>query len=169
MNCKPEDWKKCKKIFLIIVATIIVVMISLVLASVILDKKVPESVPQNITQNGDIEFTGPEYKPSKVYDDSNNEISLEKLAEKPMALVFFNTSNEKSLEALEIFAKYEESYSEKLNIVGICISDGITENVDTIQKTLTSNEIIGGKLLAGNVCRIFRNILPDDGCNGCGS
>ena len=145
MECKPEDWKKGKKVFLAIISLIVAAMAILAVVLVVNNKKapaaVPEAVPETISDNGNIEFTGPEYKPSKVYKKKKKEISLEELADKPMALIFFNTSNEKSIEALEIFKKYEEEYSEKVNIIGICILDGVTETQDSVKKTLNANEI----------------------------
>lgn len=145
MECKPEDWKKGKKVFLAIISLIVAAMAILAVVLVVNNKKapaaVPEAVPETISENGDVEFTGPEYKPSKVYDDNQKEISLQELADKPMALIFFNTSNEKSIEALEIFKKYEEEYSEKVNIIGICILDGVTETQDSVKKVLNANEI----------------------------
>ena len=80
MECKPEDWKKGKKVFLAIISLIVAAMAILAVVLVVNNKKapaaVPEAVPETISDNGNIEFTGPEYKPSKVYDDNQKEISL---------------------------------------------------------------------------------------------
>ena len=141
MNCKPEDWEKGKKIFLTSISIIIVIMIVLVVVLLIVDKKVPENGTPNIIPNGDVEFSGPEYKPSKVYNNNQEEIALSNFSDKAMVLIFFNTTNQESLEALEIFSKYEETYLDKINIIGICISDGITEDSNKVKTILEENNI----------------------------
>ena len=132
MDCKPEDWKKGKKIFIIICASIIIIAIILSIILLIIKPK---------AQNNNVDFTGPEYKPSNIYDDTQKEISLSDFSDKPMALIFFNAKNEKSIEVLKIFSEQNEEYSDKVNIVGICISDGVNDTLQDIKNILEQNDI----------------------------
>lgn len=139
MVCK--DWEKGKKIFLIICAIIVVIMV--ILGIVAIELKPEEITELPLTQNqSESEFSGPSYTPSKVYDAQQTEFTLSDLADKPMALIFFNTTNSESLEALKIFAEQEETYSDKVNIVAICVMDGASETPEAVKETLANDGII---------------------------
>ena len=142
MNCKPENLENCKKISVVICSLILAIMaiLGIIVINMNTQKAENNNLENNIT-NQEVEFSGPKYKPSTVYDESNKEVSLLDLSDKPMALIFFNTTNQESIEALEIFNKYQEEYSDKVNIVGICISDGVTENTEKTIKTLEESGI----------------------------
>lgn len=141
LDCSPEEWKKSKKVFLGFCAVIVVIAIVLCAVTFIMPKENEKPVNPISENPGEVEFTGPSYKPSKVYDDANAEITLSDLADKPMAIVFFNTTNEESMEALKIFASQEENYADKVNIVAIGVVDGTSENPEGIKETLAENEI----------------------------
>ena len=142
MNCKPEDWEKSKKISIIVCSSILAIMIILSIIVIIMNtQKSKNNNTGNVMPNQEVEFSGPAYKPSRVYDESNKEVSLLDLTDKPMALIFFNTTNQESIEALEIFNKYQEEYLDKVNIVGVCVSDGVTENIPKTIKALEENGI----------------------------
>ena len=115
MNCKSEDWKKCKKIFIIICSVIIAIMIILSITIILMNNKKDKNIPQN----DDIEFSGPTYKPSKIYDENKNEVLLSNFSDKPIALAFFNTTNQESLELLKILKEYDETYADTVNIVSL--------------------------------------------------
>ena len=131
------DWKKA----IIIVAVIaLIIVLFLCIAEISVKPKEEVEENQNLAVKVD-EFTGPEYKPSKVYNEDESQVKLSDLSNKPMALIFFNTTNEESLDALKIFAAQEKNYEEDVNIVAICVLDGTSENVNVVKETLANNDI----------------------------
>ena len=131
------DWKKA----IIIVAVIaLIIVLFLCIAEISVKPKEEVEENQNLAVKVD-EFTGPEYKPSKVYSEDESQVKLSDLSNKPMALIFFNTTNEESLDALKIFAAQEKNYEEDVNIVAICVLDGTSENVNVVKETLANNDI----------------------------
>lgn len=139
--CSPEEWKKSKKVFLVFCAIIVVIMIALCVAVLLLPKDAEKPAVPNPQNQGAAEFTGPAYKPAKVYDGTEAELNISDFDDKPMALIFFNTTNENSLEALKIFAEQESEYSEKVNIVAVCVIDGTSENPESVKEFLSDNKI----------------------------
>ena len=136
MICK--DWEKGKKIFLSLCIVLVIIMV--ILGAIILTMK--KDNLENLPENGDLDFSGPLYDASIIYDENNQKVTLSDFADKPMALIFFNTTNQESLDALKIFAENEEKYLEKINMAGICISDGISESMQTVKENLSENEIL---------------------------
>lgn len=145
MVCK--DWEKGKKLFLIVCCVLVVAMMILGIVIITLKRHSFDSGNNDSLNPEKLEFSGPAYKPSSVYDDSNKEITLSDFSDKPMALIFFNTTNEESLNTLRIFGENENDYSEKINIIGVCVSDGVSENIDTVKDTLTQNSITLNNIL----------------------
>lgn len=139
MVCK--DWEKGKKIFLIICSVIVCIMLILgIIMLVVKDDKSTNNYDESLNSEN-LEFSGSAYSPSKIYDENNQEISLDVFSDKPMALIFFNTTNEESIDSLKMFQAHESEYSEKVNIIAICVADGITENSDTVKEKLAENSI----------------------------
>lgn len=139
--CSPEEWKKSKKVFLGFCVVMVIIMVALCVAVLLLPNE-PEKEVQPTPQNqAEVDFTGPSYKPATVYDGSNAEVNISDFDDKPMAIVFFNTTNEESVEALKIFAEQESEYSEKVNIVAVCVVDGTSENPESVKEYLAENKI----------------------------
>lgn len=144
-ECSEEDWKKGKKVVAIICIIVAIIVCFLCLATIIFKPTNVEIADNRPISN--VEFSGPKYKPSKVYSEEQENVTLSNLADKPMALIFFNTTNEESLEALKLFAEQEKNYDEKVNIAAICVLDGTSENTEKIKATLSENGIILKNLL----------------------
>ena len=139
MKNNIDNCKKVKKIFIIACGVIIAVMIILTIIFIIMNQK--NNYNGNTSPNEEVDFSGPAYKPSKIFDENNNEVSLENFSDKPIAIAFFNTTNQESLELLKILKEYDETYADKVNIVGICVLDGISETPDSVKAILEQNDL----------------------------
>ena len=148
MVCK--DWEKGKKIFIGVCAVIIIIMVALGI-SIIVFSKTEKEITNIALENGnisdledneekEIEFTGPNYKTSKVYDEDSKEITLEEFSNNPMALLFFDSSNKFAVSALEVLSNSMKDYLGKVNVVVICVSEEATKKVDEIKQLIENDE-----------------------------
>lgn len=132
------------KKFIIIGSIAIVVILAIVLGFIVFSNNSENSNDQNINNSeniSDLELTGKDYSPSKIYDENNNKVELSDFADKPMAILFFNTSESTSVEALEILQKNYENYKDDVNIINIAVIDGITETKEDIKEYLQTKNI----------------------------
>lgn len=132
------------KKFIIIGSIVIVVILAIVLGFIVFSNNSENSNDQSINNSeniSDLELTGEDYSPSKIYDENNNKVELSDFADKPMAILFFNTSESTSVEALEILQKNYENYKDDVNIINIAVIDGITETKEDINEYLQTKNI----------------------------
>lgn len=93
----------------------------------------------NVTK--DLELRGEKYTPSQIYDEQNNQVDLSEFSDKPMALLFFNTTELKSTNVIEIFQKNYENYKDKVNFINVCIIDGVTETKEDVKNFIESKSV----------------------------
>lgn len=149
MVCK--DWKKGKKIFVIACALLVLEMIVLGGAFLILSSNEKSELDNNenlntVSESKESDFSGDAYNPISVYDETKKEVSLDDFGKGPLAMVFFDNSEE-SLDALRIFADYEESYSGKVTIIGIYVPKTSDEDFSSIKQELVEKDIYLNNIL----------------------
>lgn len=133
-----------KKIIILSVSFFVAVIIILGVLNFINKPNTIQNNSENITNvenELDLELTGDEYIPSNVYNENNTKVSIADFADKPMALLFFNTSDITACEALKLLGANYENYKEEINFVAISVIDGVTETKQDIFEYVQSNNI----------------------------
>ena len=138
-----------KKIIIISIITVIVLGLLIGMVFIINQNKTKGEIDNENTKSNevieentiDLELTGEEYSPSKVYKEDNTEIALSDFSDKPMALLFFNTTEIEASKSVRILQKYYDNYKEKINFVNISVIDGVTETKEDIKEFLERNNI----------------------------
>lgn len=138
-----------KKIIIISIITVIVLGLLIGMVFIINQNKIKSEIDNENTKINevieentiDLELTGEEYSPSKVYKEDNTEIALSDFSDKPMALLFFNTTEIEASKSVRILQKYYDNYKEKINFVNISVIDGVTETKEDIKEFLERNNI----------------------------
>lgn len=143
MNFK--DFLKNKKVALILCIILVIVIIASIFLIFASNKNENNNLDvnneQNVNNNEDeSDFSGPEYKTSKVYDENNEEISLSDFSNTAMALVFFDLTDE-SLDVIKIFEKYEKDYLDKVNIVGVCVEEESSNDINAVKEKIKESNI----------------------------
>lgn len=128
--------KDKKNIILLIVAIVFVILAIYYVYDVYKTNKEPKTIysNNNVTQKTN-------YNNFKVYDKENKEVVLENYKDKPVVILFWQTSNSKSVELLKnINSKYEQ-YKDKIIFLPISMTDGKTESVGSVENFLAASEI----------------------------
>lgn len=122
-------------------------LIILLIIGIVINKNVEKENTENIINNEkqatteNLDLTGEKYIPSKIYDEQNNEIKLSEYSDKPMAVLFFNTTELATTNVIEILQKHYDTYKDKINFVNICVIDGVTETKEDVKEFINSKSI----------------------------
>lgn len=106
-----------------------------------LSTEVGNIVENNIVTEEDLELIGEKYVAADVKDTNNNETKLETEEDKPMILVFWNTSNANSTEVLKVVQAFYESYSDKVKFNCVAVIDEVNEDKEKVEKFMSENNI----------------------------
>lgn len=94
----------------------------------------------NITEE-DLELSGEKYNVADVQDKDGNTTTLELEENKPMVMLFWNNTEDASMEALKNLQSFYDKYSEKITFASIVVADSFEENKSEVEKVITENEI----------------------------
>lgn len=81
------------------------------------------------------------YNDFTIYDKEENEIKLSNFEGTPRLILFWKTSVNDSVEMLKIINSYYEEYKDKVTILVVSESDGVTESIKSVEKYLELKEI----------------------------
>ncbi len=95
----------------------------------------------NKDMSTNLELSGEKYSVSHLYDENNNEVTLDQYADKPMVLLFFNTKELKASDAILLLEENYEKYKSQINFVNIALIDGVVETKENIANYITDNSI----------------------------
>ena len=98
-------------------------------------------VENNVITEEDLELVGEKYVPADVKDTNNNDTILEAEEDKPMILVFWNTSNVNSIEALKVIQSFYEKYNDNVKFSSVAVIDEFNENKEKVENFITENNI----------------------------
>ena len=133
---------KNKKIIIISVIIAVVVFGGIIACLMFLNNEKPENTnTQELKVTEDLDLIGEEYSPSKIYDEQNNEVNLSEFSDKPIALLFFNTTELETTNVIEILQKNYDNYKDKVNFVNVCVIDGVTETKEDVKSFIESKDI----------------------------
>lgn len=96
---------------------------------------------ENIMTEEELELTGDKYNPSDVIDKDGNTVTLETEENKPMVILYWNTENEGSIEALEVLQSFYDKYQEKVNFVSMAVVNNYEEEKSNVETVLTDKNI----------------------------
>lgn len=94
----------------------------------------------NITEE-DLELSGEKYNLADVQDKDGNTTTLALEENKPMVMLFWNATEEVSMEALKNLQSFYDKYSGKITFASIVVADSFEENKSDVEKVITENEI----------------------------
>lgn len=94
----------------------------------------------NITEE-DLELSGDKYNLADVQDKDGNTTTLELEENKPMIMLFWNTTEDVSIETLKNLQSFYDKYSEKITFASIVVADSFEENKSDVEKVVAENEI----------------------------
>lgn len=102
--------------------------------------EVENTVEANVITEENLELTGEKYIEADVKDANDIETILE-VKDNPMIIVFWNISNENSVEALKTVQAFYEDYSEKINFNCVTVIDEVKETKENVEKFISENNI----------------------------
>lgn len=102
--------------------------------------EVENTVEANVITEENLELTGEKYIEADVKDSNDIETILE-VKDNPMIIVFWNISNENSVEALKTVQAFYEDYSEKINFNCVTVIDEVKETKENVEKFISENNI----------------------------
>jgi len=76
-----------------------------------------------------------------IYDKNQNEIKLSDYRDSAIYMLFWRTDSEESIEMIKLLEKYYDKYKDSVEIWMICISDNISEPIESIEEFIETNEI----------------------------
>lgn len=106
-----------------------------------LSSEVENNVDKNIASEEDLELNGDKYIAGNVKDADDNDVTVDTNENTPMILVFWNTSEEKSIEALNAVQTYYEEYKDKITFNCVAVIDGVSETKEEIEEFISQNNI----------------------------
>ena len=106
-----------------------------------LSTEVENIVENNTITEEDLELVGEKYVAADVRDANNNDTILETEEDKPMILVFWNTSNVDSTEALKVIQSFYEKYNDKVKFSCVAVIDEVNENKEKVENFISENNI----------------------------